>query len=258
MIQAAGANRYSAAAGAAGRSGFDKLARHYGWMEHFLAGALLQRCRTRWLDALQDRSHLLLAGAGRGRLLHAIVPRFPQLQVTCLDASRAMLAHAEASAQRAGLDVKRISFIHARLPHWRPAAAAPDAIATPFFLDCFPPGELHEVVSGLASTAAPTAVWLLADFTIPASGAARLRARGIHALMYLFFRAVTGLPARRLTPPDPFLTSHGFTLAARATFNWGLLHSDLWSRESNSAALDPPMSIEATSHSQTQRQKFLA
>jgi len=33
-----------------------------------------------------------------------------------------------------------------------------------------------------------------------------------------------------LTPPDEFLLKNGFALRDRQTFDWGLLHSDLWQR----------------------------
>ena len=55
-------------------------------------------------------------------------------------------------------------------------------------------------------------------------------ALAVHALMYLFFRLVTRLPARRLTPPDALLAAHGFRLQRRAIHDWGLLHADLWGR----------------------------
>jgi hypothetical protein len=48
--------------------------------------------------------------------------------------------------------------------------------------------------------------------------------------MYAFFRVVTALPARRQTPPDDLLRAHGFRLAGRREFEWGLLRADLWRR----------------------------
>ena len=52
----------------------------------------------------------------------------------------------------------------------------------------------------------------------------------IHALMYAFFRASTGIEARRVTPPDADLAAAGFTLVRRELSNFGLLHADLWAR----------------------------
>jgi len=58
----------------------------------------------------------------------------------------------------------------------------------------------------------------------------RWRARLILWSMYRFFRVATRLPARRLTAPDPFLAEAGFALQARRVFEWGLLHSDCWTK----------------------------
>jgi ubiquinone/menaquinone biosynthesis C-methylase UbiE len=208
---------------------FDLLAPHYRWMERVLAGPRLQRCRTTWLAELAGCRNLLVAGVGHGPALGRVLAAHPRLHVTCVDASAGMLAEAERSARRAGLDRRRLVFVHARLPAWRPAVRF-DAIATHFFLDCFPPEQLRAVVAGLAAVATTDARWIISDFAVPERGLARLRARAVHGLMYGFFRTVTRLPARRLTPPDPYLTAAGFRLRGRRTSEWGLLQADLWER----------------------------
>ncbi|HVS53133.1 MAG TPA: class I SAM-dependent methyltransferase [Opitutaceae bacterium] len=209
---------------------FDLLAPHYTWLETVLAGPRLQRCRVAWLDELGGCRDILIAGVGHGHFLKRAAQRFPQSRLTCVDASAGMLRHAERRARAAGIDAQRLEFVHAALPAWRPARDRYDAIVTHFFLDCFPPEELREVVAALAGAARPAARWLLADFTVPPRGLARQRARAVHALMYTFFRRVAKLRARRVTEPDALLRAQGFALARRKTSEWGLLHSDLWLR----------------------------
>lgn len=230
LAYAAGAAIAAAWWALAGRPGFDLLAPFYPAMERLLAGPRLQRCRTAWLGELAGARRLLIAGVGHGPALAAVLQRHPTLQVTCVDASAGMLAVARQRARRAGLDMTRLEFVHASLPDWRPPAQKFDAIATHFFLDCFPPGPLAAVIATLADAATPDARWIVSDFTIPVRGPARWRARAIHALMYLFFRLTTRLPARRLTPPDALLAAHGFDRHRRATYDWGLLHADCWRR----------------------------
>jgi hypothetical protein len=48
--------------------------------------------------------------------------------------------------------------------------------------------------------------------------------------MYAFFRPVTRIRARRVTPPDDLLRTQGFTLAERRAAELGLIQSDLWIR----------------------------
>lgn len=208
---------------------FDVLAPHYTWMERVLAGDRLQRARVAHLDALDGCERLMIAGVGHGHFLRAAATRFPDLEILSIDSSARMLAHAR-SQTRYILNPNRLHFETAELPALPSINGRFDAIATHFFLDCFAPGELSSVITSLASVAYPQAVWLVSDFSIPAHGWRRKRARAIHAAMYAFFRRVTRIPARRVTPPDPFLRREGFALTARRTFEAGLIQADLWSR----------------------------
>jgi ubiquinone/menaquinone biosynthesis C-methylase UbiE len=205
---------------------FDRLAPHYDWMELMLAGGLLQRVRTAGLEALQGRRKILSAGEGHGRFAAACAARFPAAELTCVEASAGMLARAR---RRAGSAADRVRWHRAVLPEGQPAGRY-DAIVTCFFLDCFPPAQLEAVIDGLAAAAADDAVWLVADFAVPAGGPGRWRARAVHFLMYAFFRRAVALPALRLTPPDDRLHAHGFRRIARREFSWGLLHADVWQR----------------------------
>jgi hypothetical protein len=103
-----------------------------------------------------------------------------------------------------------------------------DLIVSHFFLDCFRPEQLERIIGGVASMAEAEAQWLLADFQEPAGGWKKWRARAILNLMYGFFQLTTNLPARRLTPPDPYLKACGFFLADRCESEFGLLRSDRW------------------------------
>jgi len=221
---------------------FDILAPHYTWMECIIAGRRLQRARVAHLDALQHCERLLIAGVGHGHFLRATTIRFPRLEILGVDASEGMLAHARIQSRFVS-HPERLHFRAATLPALPPAIGSFDAFATHFFLDCFPPDELSDVIASLASVALPKAVWLVSDFSIPPRGWRRHRARAIHAAMYAFFRPVTRIRARRVTPPDSYLVREGFTLTARRTFDGGLVQSDLWSRVTSAS----PGEIEASS-----------
>ncbi|HEX2854526.1 MAG TPA: class I SAM-dependent methyltransferase [Opitutaceae bacterium] len=211
---------------------FDRLAPHYTWMEKILAGSRLQRCRVTWLDALSGCETILIAGVGHGHFLQRCAERFPAARITSVDSSAGMLRHAERRVCRAPR-LERMEFVHAQLPEWQPPAGRFDAIVTHFFLDCFPPHELGRVIGRLAASARPTARWLVADFAVPESGLARLRAKAVHAVMYGFFRRVTGIPAHSLTEPSPFLMAQGFKLTRQRASEWGLLRSELWLRHAS-------------------------
>ena len=104
-------------------------------------------------------------------------------------------------------------------------------MVTHFFLDCFREDQLRVLIPRIAGAAKPHATWLLGDFKVAERGFWRVRSEVVLAVMYLFFRGVTGLPARRLTVPDGMLRAAGFRCERRLEFDRGLLHSDLWSRQ---------------------------
>lgn len=205
---------------------FDRLAPHYDWLEALLAGNRLQRARTAWLGELRGTQRILSVGEGHGRFAAACRARFPEAELTCVETSPGMLARAQ---RRLGTDSTQVTWYRGDVLAWN-ADGQFDAIVTCFFLDCFPPETLAAVVGHLARCATSDAVWLVVDFALPPRGLARWRARAVHWLMYAFFRHVVGLPARRLSPPDHLLISHGFQLAARKEFDHGLVRSDVWRR----------------------------
>lgn len=207
---------------------FDRLARHYGWMEAVLAGRTLQQARTAWLAEVGTPRRALLLGEGNGRFLSAALVDLPNTRFVCVDASAAMIEHARRAVPRR--ESARVEFIHQPLPAWRPEAEGFDLVVTHFFLDCFPAEPLEEIVATFASALGAGGSWLIADFVLPERGLARWRAQAIHAVMYAFFRRMTRLPATVLVPPEPFLSRAGLLRTGVREFEWGLIRSSLWRR----------------------------
>jgi ubiquinone/menaquinone biosynthesis C-methylase UbiE len=212
---------------------FDRLAPYYGWMESICAGEAMQRCRTRFLDEIPSAHDILLLGEGHGRGLVECARRFPQAQITCVDASTRMLAQAQRQLARCSSANRRVQFIHADVLNWEPSSRTYDLIVTNFFLDCFRADQLQVIVPKIAAATVPNADWLISDFQVAPAGWKRIRSRVILWSMYVFFRTMTHLPATRLTAPDPFLEQAGFRLHRRVESEWNMLHSDWWKRRSN-------------------------
>jgi len=210
---------------------FDALAPHYRWMEFVLAGGKLQRCRTAFLEDIPHSDCILLLGEGNGRFLPACREQFPEARITCLDASPAMIAHARRRLARSGHAQAGVEFVHVDALTWTPPCqSAYDLIVTNFFLDCFRAHQLERIISTVGGASAPNSNWLLSDFQVAPGGAGQFRSKVILWTMYRFFRAAAGVPARALTPPDPFLQKAGFALCRRSQSEWGLLRSDWWQR----------------------------
>jgi ubiquinone/menaquinone biosynthesis C-methylase UbiE len=209
---------------------FNTLAPVYRAMEFLCAGSELQTCRIACLDSLQTAQDILVLGEGPGRFLEVAVIRFPQARFTVIDASPAMLRRAEQTWQRLASPKGSCVFRATDALNLSFDPETYDSIVTPFFLDCFTELQLESLIPKLAVTLRPGGLWLISDFSIPAQGFVRHRARTIHALMYAFFHHLIGIPASLWTNPAPALLASGLSRIHHQTFNHGLLVSMVWSK----------------------------
>ena len=207
---------------------FDRLARHYSWMEAVLAGRKLHECRIAFLDEARTAQRILLVGEGHGRFLAEVCRVNPAASITCVDESPEMLRVAKERVTDGG-PIENVRFEAVPILQFETADRF-DLIATHFFLDCFEGEELERVVAKLAGLLPPGGRWIISDFHVPERGWRWLRARVVLALAYAFFRATVRLPARRLVDPSRMLAANGLRRLQRKESNYGLLYAELWGR----------------------------
>lgn len=207
---------------------FDAVAPCYRTLETIAFGNALQRARVACLGEISAPRHALVAGEGNGRFLEELLRAHRYVEVDCIDASGRML---ELARQRIGAEANRVRFLQRDITSWLPEPKRYDLIVTHFFLDCFSETQLTKIVQKLANAATADAIWLLADFCLPAEGFVRLRASVWLAAMYRFFRFVAGIEANELIDPSPGLRSGGFVLQRQYFFRRGMLKSELWRRQ---------------------------
>ncbi len=209
---------------------FDRIAPFYGLMERCLAGGVMHRARVAFLDEIPAPRRVLLVGEGHGRFLEECLARHPAADFTVVDGSARMLEICRGRVAGAG-GAGKVRWVHAMMEDWDGGGGGYDLIVTDFLLDCLSPEVLEEVVRRGSLFAAAEARWLIADFHIPAArGFARLRARAIVRLLYVFFRITAGVPGDSLQPADAFLERGGFRPRKRRIHDWGLLESQWWER----------------------------
>jgi ubiquinone/menaquinone biosynthesis C-methylase UbiE len=206
---------------------FDRLARVYRGLEYLAFGRDLERARFCFLDKLHDRRKILVLGEGDGRCLVQLIRAAPAADIDCLDFSPAMLAQAAARLPPEARE--RVIFRCADLLSAQLPPAHYDAVVTLFFLDCFTPGQAADIVRRVTVSLQSGARWLWADFALPPHGVARLRARAWLALLYMFFRWQTGLPARMLPPAEALIAAAGFMRAEMREFQCGFVRSAVFS-----------------------------
>jgi ubiquinone/menaquinone biosynthesis C-methylase UbiE len=210
---------------------FDRVARHYYWLETFAFSNALQHARIFWLDKIPAPQRVLIIGEGNGRFLCELVNAHDRIDVDCVDASAQMLLLARRRLLQNHTETsEHVRFIREDINSWQPAVESYDLIVTHFFLDCFPRDEADYIVTKLSHAAARSAVWLLADFAIPETRYARWRARTWLYAMYLFFRSVAGIRAKCLVDPTPLLEANGFVCVGRELSSNGMVKSEYWRR----------------------------
>lgn len=204
---------------------FDRIAPFYGWMERWLAGGCMQKCRMAFLGEIKEPRRALLMGEGPGRFLKELCDRFPDTDVTVIDGSKEML---EISRRAVGGN-PRVEFVNSMIGDWETENRY-DLIATHFVLDCFSAERMEEAVTKLAGLATDDADWLLSDFEIPERGISRWRAKWIVGMLYRFFKMTAELHGAGLHPADEALRKNGFELSGKKPASWGLMKGEWWTR----------------------------
>jgi len=210
---------------------FDALAPWYRTLEWSAFGDDLQRCRVACLGEIAAPHRALIVGEGDGRFLCELLRLYPEVEVDCMDATQRMLQLAQKRVEdELPGQIACVRFLRQDITSSAVPEHQYDLLVTHFILDCFAETELVAIVRKLAQASTEKAQWLLADFCIPVSGIARLRAQVWLALMYRFFRLTAGINAGQLIDPTPFIRAQGFTLSRQYFFKRGILKSEMWRR----------------------------
>jgi SAM-dependent methyltransferase len=209
--------------------GYARLARGYRALEFLAFGGDLERARFAHLDRLAPCRSILLLGEGDGRCVRRLAELAPGADIVCVDSSPEMIGRA-ARRLRGGPTEGRVRFICSDIGSFEPEPGAFDAVVTFFFLDCFDERGVASIVARMGPALRPGALWLFADFAVPAGGFARLRAQAWLRLLYTFFRWETGLGPRSLPPSEAILAAAGWRAGACLVLQSGLLRSAVFAR----------------------------
>ena len=207
---------------------FDRIAPHYRWLETLVFGRQLQAARMAFVKEMREPDRVLVAGEGDGRFLAEFVRAHPRSGVDCIDASGRMI---ELARQRVG--TASVNFVQRDVREVELPVATYDLVVTHFFLDCLNEQSLFLVIAKLARSAKRDARWLIADFCEPERNGRHMGPRFLIALMYFFFRVVSGIEARRLIDYRPLLRAEGFSLVRTILSPNKMVRSEVWGRGSS-------------------------
>ncbi|HEX3968323.1 MAG TPA: class I SAM-dependent methyltransferase [Edaphobacter sp.] len=209
---------------------FNLIAKSYRWLEFFTLGKTLENCRNHYLPQLLGCKRALVLGDGDGRFLAQLLKHNSDLHADAVDSSTTMLQLLRQRCETAIPDAN--TRLHT---HYADALTFPlddsessyDLIVTHFFLDCFNQADLNALITRIAPTLAPNALWLISDFRTP-SGPMHFPAKLIIRSLYLAFRVLTGLRTTHLPDHSAPLTNAGLTRISHRHRLAGLLTTELW------------------------------
>jgi ubiquinone/menaquinone biosynthesis C-methylase UbiE len=205
----------------------DPIARAYRWFEYAAFGKTLERCRTHFLNLVDDRQHALMLGDGDGRFLANYLRQNVHGLVDSVDVSRKMqdLSRDRAAAIPGGL--ARVRFVQADARKLN-GAANYDLVVSHFFLDCLSEEEIEALTRQVRLVAEPNVLWLISEFKIP-TGAFKLPvAAALIRVMYEFFAHASKLEPRRLPDYRSVLERCGFDMREEYRRLGGFVVSELW------------------------------
>jgi ubiquinone/menaquinone biosynthesis C-methylase UbiE len=206
---------------------FGRVALFYPWLEQAVFGSVLNRARASSLSAAQTAHAVLLVGEGNGRFLRRLLPCLRSgCRVIVVDASAGMLRSA---ARRCRIRRRDVTVIFLRadarlLPEVDPPF---DLIITHFLFDLYEARSQAAVIAGATRNAVEQAVWCDVDFV---EAPLRRYQRCLMWAQYRFFRATTGLEAKRLHDPQPIFEQHGWQAISGASRVQGLVRVRHWER----------------------------
>jgi len=193
-------------------------------MEALSFGTSLQRCRTSFLTELSDVQRVLIFGEGDGRYLRELLRMNHRVCVDVVDSSARMLTLTEKRVE--AKDNARIKLFHCDALKFETDEKY-DAIVTNFFLDCLRQEELEAFIKRTAVNLKPGGIWIIGEFAIPRSKMGLL-AKALVAALYLAFRVLTGLKARRLPDFERALRDAGLVKLKERSLLRGILTAELW------------------------------
>ena len=197
---------------------FDRIAAVYESIERLVYGNTLVEARTALLQEL-DRTldWALLIGDGDGRFLQAMLTRSPEIDAVVVEPSEQM----RRVSQRRNTGHGRATWVKSLAEAQRQEY---QLITTHFVFDVMSDASALEMVKAVSKQATNGANWMVAEFREgPESWKWCLV-----AVMYLFFRMVSGLRIRKIPDYAFALESHGWSLLRRRQWWRGFIVAELW------------------------------
>lgn len=145
---------------------FDRIARHYDFLNHALSLGIDRQWRKKSVSMLQDMSprRILDVATGTGDIALLLADKYPHAAVTGVDIATRMLEIAQAKSERKGMQA-RIRFEPGDSENLQFADNSFDAVTVAFGVRNFE--DLHKGLSEMYRVTAPGGRAIILEFTKP-------------------------------------------------------------------------------------------
>ncbi len=174
---------------------FNFIAPYYDTLSKIVFGNVLLEASSSFLNKLPEQGSVLFIGCGSGEILPLLRTGEKQLMVDFVEMSERFISMAKLK-----LKPEQSGFV--RFIHGDENKIDPDrkysAVITFFIMDVYPQKEAEDFCRKIVSHLEPGGVWLFTDFVPSGSLYQKLLVK----IMYLFFRIVSNIPAKKLPEYD--------------------------------------------------------
>lgn len=196
---------------------YDPVSWFYDWLSRVVFGSVLMDAQLIFLDNLPAEAHLLIAGGGTGQILEKISRKYPHgLTITYVELSGKMLA----LSRKRNVQNNRVTFIDGDISqiHFDDQF---DAIITAFLFDNFGAALANKAFDNLDKSLRNGGLWLFTDF----QNTRKLWHKLLLKSMYLYFRWLCKIDAKKLDPPDQLFAKANYRILEQETFYSGFIAS---------------------------------
>lgn len=209
---------------------FNLIAPIYDKLVTLIFGQTLQKAQNVFLSQIPNNAKVLILGGGSGQILVPILKNKPKTKIIYQEASSKMIALSQNRLRKEfPQHYQQVNFIHSsdcsKLP-----LNQNDVVITPFVLDVFNEDEIKLVFQYLNLTLKKKGKWIWTDFYLP-SGSMRPLAIILIQSMYLFFRLVSNISAKKLPDVERYFHQYDYQLLLKRAFIRGIVQSRLYEKK---------------------------
>lgn len=189
---------------------YNNAAWFYDRLAGLIFGRALINAQIYLLQFIPADARILIVGGGTGWVLEEIVKIYPAgLTITYVEVSANMVAR----SKKRDIGKNRVLFINDAIENLCLTTDF-DVVLTPFLFDNFNEETLNKVFSHMEKAIKPGALWLIADFQLSGKWWQYFILKG----MFLFFRILCNVEAKRLPDIEACYTKYNYFTADQKTF----------------------------------------